>query len=698
MHRFAISLLATLLLLTISSCSRSGSPTVPSVEFEDGIAPPTGLAGLPVADAATLAPSPGSVLPAYDGSASNDGHGLIGIWRARIRDDGRVEVIPLRTEQTHFNVTNAVLNSPGCFQISLGPPPGPNMFDFNVTLTNPFGISGYDVTGIIRTSGDIKFLNPDSYTFLFSYPGDTMPNPFAAWDTGVGNRRFGGYASHTEMLRFKKGGITKFGEIDFVIQASWPGNQEEPYGVWGLLSSGDLKSDGSNSVDFRCRVGDWQANVGSVVIDLTPIGGSPNTPMTYLEENIWQLSSVSYSQTGQGPGEHVLQVKATSNGVSTYNYLAVKVIEVAPIKQGPFEIRYQNLPLEPPNGPTDGMDIAVMGAGDGTQVGMVFGGDDTYHFWSPDWRDGDFGLYYQDSGDPITPFDLPNFRFDFADSNIPDSSVDSIFTLSWGEANSSRAVLDSTSIPQVMARERIALWWMTGDSLKLTANVLVIGADPGPPKTYTVIVRPVDFASGFRQDGLLYMALVYDAGDESEFEIVDIMALKPPLDFQDNPDLYTGGYEISLDEGSGDGLVNRNALVGIDVDDTNVLPVTGGYGGNAWVAAVEAGGENELEIAAVNIETGGMSLATVPQPYPPLDCEILPLKNAGKPSNAICVLCEDNLIRLYDYGGNPMYTIGGPPYMIGDALRLDVDDRNLAIHVLHEGPSGPLVTVYKWDG
>jgi hypothetical protein len=43
-------------------------------------------------------------------------------------------------------------------------------------------------------------------------------------------------------------------------------------------------------------------------------------------------------------------------------------------------------------------------------------------------------------------------------------------------------------------------------------------------------------------------------------------------------------------------------------------------------------------------------------------------------------------------------TIGGAPYMIGSALRLDIDDENLAIHVLHQGASSPLVTVYKWVG
>jgi len=698
MTRFTFSALSALILFSLLSCSGSKSPVSPPTPHGDALSSRSGLSLSIAAQAIDALPSRGHILPSEYDALRGTGHDLLGIWRARLWDDGRVDIFPLRTEQAHWNVKKMVMNCPTCFKVDLGPPPGPSMFDFNITLQNPTGIKGYDVTGIIRASGDIAFLNPDSYTLLFSYPGDTTPNPYAAWDTGVGNREFPGYSAHTEMLRFEKGGITKFGEIDFVIQASWPANQEEPYAIWGALAGADLLSDGSNQVELRCRVGDWQGNVDSVRIDLTPIGGSPNAEMSYLEENIWTLAGVSYSPTGQGAGDHRLKITATSNGVSTYNYLPVKVISTGPTKQGPFLIQYQNLPLEPPDGPTDGLDIAVMGAQDGTQVTMVFGEDDTYHFWSSDYRDGAFGLYYQTSGEPIKPFDLPNWRFDFADTDIPDSSVDSIFTLGWGEANTSTTVLDPASIPPVIARQRIALWNMTGDSLKLTANVLVLGADDGPPKTYKVIVRPIEFASGFRKDGLLYMALAFDSGDESEFQVVDVMALKPPLDFQDNPDIILGGYEAALDEGSGPLVVNRDAIVGIDVDDSGIMEITGGYAGHAWVAVAEAGAENALEIVDADIVPKTNSFTTVALPSPPKDVEILPLTNVGQPSNAICVLCADNKIRLYNYSGALLYTIGGSPYMTGSALRLDVDDTNLAIHVLHQGAQFPLITVYKWDG
>jgi hypothetical protein len=690
-------LVSAILMLILLGCSGNGSPTAPATGSETPRSG-SGLATVATGLAERASLSRGSFLRDGGMLAASAGHEIMGIWRIRLYDDGRFEVFPQRTEQGHVNVTNIVLNCKTCMKIALGPPPGPNLFDLMTTFTNPTNVAAYDVTGIVRASGDITFVNPDSYTLLFSHPGDTVPNPYAAWATGVSYRQFAAHASYMETLRFHKGGITKFAEMDYIIQASYPLNQEEPYGIWGLLASADFKSDGSNSVDLRCRVGDWQGNVDSVKIDLAPIGGSPDTPMSFVEDNIWTIAGLSYSATGQGVGDHLLKITATSKGVSTYNYLPVKVVAAGPITQGSFTVAYQNLPLDAPDGPSDGMDIAVIGATDGTANGMVFGADDTYHFWTADYKDGSFGLYNDVTGQPIEPFDLPNKNFDFADKVIPDTSVDSIFSLSWGETNASTATLDSTSTPPVLANERIALWFLNAGSLRLTANVLVLGANPGPPKTFDVIVKPVDIASGFRGDGLLYVAMVYAAGDQSKFSVVDIMAFHPPLDFANNTDMIKDGYEIGLEEGSGPGVVNRDALVGIDVDDSNIMEISGGYGGHAWVAAVEAGVENALEIVDADIDAKKNIFVTVPLPSAPRDVEILPLKEAGQASNWIAVLCADNLIRLYDYTGALKETIGGPPYMIGSALRLDIDDENKAIHVLHQGASSPLVTVYKWSG
>jgi hypothetical protein len=696
---FLICILGTTILF---GCSKAGSPVAPNNGNPGNSGYPDiskhGMAaGLPSGTLDSQLTT-GSFLHDSSGLEASPGHQIMGIWRIRLYDDGRCEVYPERTVESHNNVTSIVKNCSTCMKIKLGPPPGAGLFDFNITLTNPTNIAAYDVTGIIRISGDITFVNPDSYTFLWSYPGDTTPNPYAAWATGVDKRKFDAHASNVETLRFHKGGITKFTEMDYVIQASHPSNQEEPYEIGEMTASSELQSNGSNTADLSCRVGDWQLNVDSVTIDLTPIGGQPNTPMTFVSDNIWNITGVSYSATGQGAGDHLLKITATSNGVSTYNYLPVKVIANGPIKDGPFEVSFQNLPVGQPDGPTDGMDIAVIGATDGTSTGMVFGNDDTYHFWTTNYSDGTFGLYNNVTGLPITPFDLPNSKFDFADAQIPDTSVDSIFSLSWGEVNASTAILDPATIPPVKNRDRLALWWLNDGNLKLTSNVFVLGKKPGPPITFDVIVRPIDIASGFNHDGFLYVAQAFSAGDDTKFPIIDIMSLHPPLDFAGNTTMISDGYEIALDEGSGPGVVNRDALVGIDVDDSNILPISGGYGGHAWAAAVEAGVENALEIVDADIDLPKNTFVTVGLPSAPKDVEILPLKKAGQPSNWIAVLCTDNKIRLYDYTGALKQTIGGSPFMVGSALRLDIDDEHNAIHVLHQGSQGPLVTVYKWVG
>ena len=113
----------------------------------------------------------------------------------------------------------------------------------------------------------------------------------------------------------------------------------------------------------------------------------------FLKDNIWKINGPHYSPTGQGAGDHLLKITATSNGVSTYNYLPVNVIKSGRSRTGRSKSATRICLLDRPTVPTDGMDIAVIGAADGTSTGMVFASDNTYHFWTTDYTDGSFGLY-----------------------------------------------------------------------------------------------------------------------------------------------------------------------------------------------------------------------------------------------------------------------------------------------------------------
>ena len=128
------------------------------------------------------------------------------------------------------------------------------------------------------------------------------------------------------------------------------------------------------------------------------------------------------------------------------------------------------------------------------------------------------------------------------------------------------------------------------------------------------------------------------------------------------------------------------------------MAISGGYGGHAWIAVVEAGVENALEIVDADIDAPKNTFKTVALPSAPKDVEILPLK---RPASRATGSRSSAPTTRYDCTTTPARlkaTIGGSPYMIGSALRLDIDDQHHAIHVLHQGTQSAMVTVYKWVG
>jgi hypothetical protein len=266
--------------------------------------------------------------PELAAQTSVDGQSILGIYSIDVDiATGDVNVIRNRSAEKHWDVTPLLIppGCPDCFQVAIiSISPTEKLVDLRVTLKNPSNLTGFDVRGIILDFGSMTLLNPDAYTKLFG-PGDI--NPFIAWITNP-ERTFSGFQIQFEEISIHVPSYPSFPPFSFVVSASWPGHAQDPYDVKPFEISEDLESDGSNSVTVNCSVKDWQNNIESVTIDLTPLGGSFGVPMTDAGGGFYQ-KEISYI-AGPGEGYYDLLITATTSGdianKNTYNYATVHVV------------------------------------------------------------------------------------------------------------------------------------------------------------------------------------------------------------------------------------------------------------------------------------------------------------------------------------------------------------------------------------
>ncbi len=269
-------------------------------------------------------PVPGDPVAQFD----QDNHNILGIYTLDVDiASGNVDVVRNREAEKHWNVTPLLLppECGNCFSVAIiGLDPIAKIVDIRVTLKNPSNLTGYDVRGIILDFGSMTLLDPDAYTKLFG-PGDI--NPFIAWITNA-DRSFASMQTNNEEISIHVPSYPNFPPFSFVVSASWPGHAMDPYEVKPFEISGDLQSDGSNFVTANCSVKDWQNDIESVTIDLTPLGGSFGVPMIDAGGGFYQ-KQITYV-TGPGEGYYDLLITATTSGdvvnKETYNYVTVHVV------------------------------------------------------------------------------------------------------------------------------------------------------------------------------------------------------------------------------------------------------------------------------------------------------------------------------------------------------------------------------------
>ncbi|HDS30820.1 MAG TPA: hypothetical protein ENN67_07225 [Firmicutes bacterium] len=256
---------------------------------------------------------------------------LFGIWDITFSpDEEEIVIVPSRTLEAHFDVTPMILppNCADCLKIKvLNIDMTTYIYSFDITLKNPTKVvTGYDVRGtLLFPPGDNRELvNADDWTKILDDNKPEDINPFVAYATSVPLREFGPGESHTSQYDIKFPPPANLNVL-FVVDASWPENQEEPYMIDPVYMVGGINECISDEGFLYVSVHDWQDNVDSVKLNLVPIGGTVVDMVPHLGNSYrYYLNNYNYNAPA---GTYDLLIKATSEGSdwALYDYYTLEI-------------------------------------------------------------------------------------------------------------------------------------------------------------------------------------------------------------------------------------------------------------------------------------------------------------------------------------------------------------------------------------
>jgi hypothetical protein len=187
-------------------------------------------------------------------STNETGHSLQGIFIAEFDIENlTASVMPNREMSSHLNVTS-LLPSPS---ISVqGWDSITETLSVDVTIHNPYIITGYDVRLIIYTDSIGHLLsNPDDWTLLYDIPGGEIMNPFIAYAKSEPLRAFAGPVSHMESLEIIMPGGNF--SVQFAVDVSFPLNCQEPYEIYQFSQLEELFDRPDSTADISCSIKTW---------------------------------------------------------------------------------------------------------------------------------------------------------------------------------------------------------------------------------------------------------------------------------------------------------------------------------------------------------------------------------------------------------------------------------------------------------
>ena len=314
---------------------------------------------------------------------------LLGKWNVEFNvEDNTAAVVAVRDVDAHINVTY-LIPPPILFQ--LGYDPVLSILDLNVGISNPYPNDGYDLRLIIFSKpGGARLVNPDNWTSLWDIPGGSSINPFKAYADDVENRRFGSSETHYKQIQFEIPSMAF--SLTIAIDASWPGNCEEPF-LMDNFTQTDLYSVVDSWSKVRVEVYDWQHNIDEVELFCPMILGSSSLRFSLMSGPSVPAYPPGYkygyrlkNNTGAGPGNFKGYIKASSENSTELALYDVIDIEV---KSG----------TETPHAPIIVGDILVRGSVRDVEL------DGNYAYLATS-----YGLVIVDISDPVYPESISEYN------------------------------------------------------------------------------------------------------------------------------------------------------------------------------------------------------------------------------------------------------------------------------------------------
>jgi len=261
-------------------------------------------------------------IPISETVKSEKSHELLGVWTMIFDPKANtVSVEPDRENFWHFNV-KSYIPTPGIALKSWDPVT--KILDVDVTLRNPYPITGYDVRLIIYTD-DVghMLMNADDWTALYDISGGKSINPFKAYAKSEPNRKFAGSTSHVENLQIY---MDSSFNVQFAVDASYPSNCGEPYQIGKLILEEPLYDRFNDTAPVNLYAYRWNTEKSmTVFIDCPDIMIAPVELFT-TDMEYYYGSVVNFLDAPAGEYQVIITAQ-TDNPVPLYSIDTILVTE-----------------------------------------------------------------------------------------------------------------------------------------------------------------------------------------------------------------------------------------------------------------------------------------------------------------------------------------------------------------------------------